>query len=50
MIPQMRLTDAAVRFGGTLLNPDCHFETVSIDSRNIKDGDLFVAVVGIPAL
>ncbi len=42
----MRLTDAAVRFGGTLLNPDCHFEAVSIDSRNIKDGDLFVAVVG----
>lgn len=46
MIPQVRLTDAAVRFGGTLLNPDCHFEAVSIDSRNIKDGDLFVAVVG----
>jgi UDP-N-acetylmuramoyl-tripeptide--D-alanyl-D-alanine ligase len=42
----MRLTDAAVRFGGTLLNPDCHFEAVSINSRNINEGDLFVAVVG----
>jgi len=46
MIPEMRLTDAAVRFGGTLLNPDCHFDQVSIDSRNLSEGDLFVALIG----
>ena len=46
MIPQMRLTDAAARFGGTLLNPDCHFDRLSIDSRTINEGDLFVALIG----
>jgi len=46
MIPQLRLTDAAVRFGGTLINPDCHFSTVAINSRTINDGDLFVALIG----
>ena len=46
MINSLRLTDAAIRFGGTLLNPDCEFDTVSIDSRNIADGDLFVALIG----
>lgn len=46
MMPQLRLTDAAVRFGGTLINPDCHFDTVTIDSRAINEGDLFVALTG----
>lgn len=46
MMPEMRLTDAAVRFGGTLLNPDCHFDHVSIDSRKVSEGDLFVALIG----
>ncbi len=46
MINPLRLTDAAIRFGGTLLNPDCEFDAVSIDSRNIADGDLFVALIG----
>ena len=46
MMQQMRLTDAAVRFGGTLLNPDCHFDAVSINSRSVNEGDLFVALVG----
>ena len=46
MINTLRLTDAAIRFGGTLLNPDCQFDTVSIDSRHIADGDLFVALIG----
>jgi UDP-N-acetylmuramoyl-tripeptide--D-alanyl-D-alanine ligase len=46
MISSLRLTDAAVRFGGTLLNPDCEFDAVSIDSRNIAEGDLFVALIG----
>jgi len=46
MINSLRLTDAAIRFGGTLLNPDCEFDGVSIDSRNIAEGDLFVALIG----
>ena len=46
MISDFRLTDAALTFGGTLLNPDCEFNQVSIDSRNFADGDLFVAIKG----
>ncbi len=62
MIGMTRLTDAAVRFGGTLFNPaaalaannepatastiDTEFKAVSIDSRKIAQGDLFVALVG----
>ena len=46
MISEFRLTDAAQMFGGTLLNPDCSFKRVSIDSRNFFDGDLFVAIQG----
>jgi len=42
----MRLTDAAIRFGGTLVNPDCVFSMVSIDSRTTNEGDLFIAVSG----
>lgn len=46
MISELRLTDAALAFGGTLLNPDCGFSQVSIDSRNFAEGDLFVAIKG----
>jgi UDP-N-acetylmuramoyl-tripeptide--D-alanyl-D-alanine ligase len=46
MMTNMRLTDAAVRFGGTLVNPDCVFSMVSIDSRTTNEGDLFIAVSG----
>ena len=58
MIDSLRLTDAAVRFGGTLFNPlsalasdqestvDAEFNSVSIDSRKTAQGDLFVALVG----
>ncbi len=50
MIAGLRLTDAAVRFGGTIFKsefkPDCEFDSVSIDSRKTKHGDLFVALVG----
>jgi UDP-N-acetylmuramoyl-tripeptide--D-alanyl-D-alanine ligase len=46
MISEFRLTDAAQMFGGTLLNPDCSYKRVSIDSRNFSDGDLFVAIQG----
>ena len=46
MMTELRLTDAALAFGGTLLNPDCGFSQVSIDSRKISDGQLFVALEG----
>ncbi len=46
MIPEMCLTDAALRFGGTLLNPDGCFSAVSINSRTTNTGDLFVAIQG----
>jgi UDP-N-acetylmuramoyl-tripeptide--D-alanyl-D-alanine ligase len=43
---QLRLTDLAVTYGGTLLNPDCQFNRVSTDSRHTAEGDLFVALQG----
>lgn len=56
MIAGLRLTDAAVKFGGTLFNPgfnpgsssniDTEFNAVSIDSRKTESGDLFVALIG----
>lgn len=58
MIAGLRLTDAAVRFGGTLFNSgfnsgsdlssnfDKEFNRVSIDSRKTESGDLFVALIG----
>jgi len=46
MMHQMSLSDAALRFGGTLVNPDGYFSAVSIDSRSTNSGDLFVAVEG----
>jgi UDP-N-acetylmuramoyl-tripeptide--D-alanyl-D-alanine ligase len=46
MMAELRLTDAALAFGGTLLNPDCVFTQVSIDSRQISEGQLFVALEG----
>ena len=46
MMPQMCLTDAALQFGGTLINPDGYFSAVSINSRTTNVGDLFVAIEG----
>lgn len=46
MSNEMRLVDAAEIYGGTLLNPDCRFNSVSIDSRKTVPGDLFVALKG----
>lgn len=43
---ELRLTEAAERFGGTLLNPDGCFDSISIDSRTVMPGDLFVAING----
>jgi UDP-N-acetylmuramoyl-tripeptide--D-alanyl-D-alanine ligase len=42
----MNLTELAAQYGGTLVNPGVGFSTVSIDSRSIKSGDLFVAIEG----
>ena len=42
----MNLTELAAQYGGTLVNPGIGFSTVSIDSRSIKSGDLFVAIEG----
>ena len=48
---KMQLTEAAIRFGGTLVNPDranpdSRFQRVVIDSRKVEKGDLFVALIG----
>ena len=40
------LSDAAAQFGGTLLNSDAKCDRVSIDSRKVKRGDIFVALSG----
>ena len=42
----MTLSDAAIEFGGTLMYPDCHFDAVSTDTRNLASGQLFVALRG----
>ncbi|MDG0969885.1 MAG: UDP-N-acetylmuramoyl-tripeptide--D-alanyl-D-alanine ligase [Porticoccaceae bacterium] len=42
----MNLTELAALYGGTLVNPGMGFSAVSIDSRSIKPGDLFVAIEG----
>ena len=46
MMGELRLTEAADRFGGTLINPDGCFDSISIDSRSVMPGDLFVAING----
>lgn len=33
-------------YGGTLLYPDCHFDSVSTDSRTLVHGELFIALRG----
>lgn len=43
---RLSLSEAAIRYGGTLAVPDCEFGNVSIDSRTIQPGDLFVAIRG----
>ena len=46
MIKAIFLSQAAAAHGGTLMYPDCKFNSVSIDSRKIQRGDLFVALEG----
>ena len=45
MLP-ISLSTAAQEFGGTLMYPDCSFTSVSTDSRNIAENELFIALRG----
>lgn len=45
-VHEITLSEAAVAYGGTLLFPDCRFQSVSTDSRTLDAGDLFVALRG----
>ncbi len=45
-VRELTLTQAAQSFGGTLLYPDCRFNAVSIDTRTLSRGDLFIALRG----
>lgn len=42
----MMLSEAAKALGAKLTGPDCQFEAVSTDTRNIQAGSLFVALKG----
>lgn len=42
----LTLSDAATAYGGTLMYPDCDFQSVSTDTRALRRGELFVALSG----
>ncbi len=42
----LTLSQAAISYGGTLMYPDCSFEALCTDSRQIQPGQLFVALEG----
>lgn len=46
MVSLVKLSELGIKLQGSLLGPDAHFKTVSIDSRTIKPGELFVAISG----
>lgn len=46
MMTELSLSEMAQVYGGTLMYPDCRFESVSTDSRHIDEGQLFVALKG----
>ncbi len=46
MAGEMNLSRAAIEFGGTLMYPDCRFDSVSTDTRRLSEGQLFVALRG----
>ncbi|MDX2463351.1 MAG: UDP-N-acetylmuramoyl-tripeptide--D-alanyl-D-alanine ligase [Porticoccus sp.] len=46
MMTELTLSQMAQAYGGTLMYPDCHFQSVSTDSRHIDEGQLFVALRG----
>lgn len=43
---ELTLSEMAQVYGGTLMYPDCRFQSVSTDSRHIDEGQLFVALRG----
>ena len=46
MINQLILSEIAKEYGGTIVGPDCVFQSVSTDSRKLHEGQLFVALKG----
>jgi len=46
MMAELTLSAMAQVYGGTLMYPDCRFQSVSTDSRHIDEGQLFVALRG----
>jgi UDP-N-acetylmuramoyl-tripeptide--D-alanyl-D-alanine ligase len=46
MMTELTLSEMAQVYGGTLMYPDCRFQSVSTDSRHIDEGQLFVALRG----
>ena len=46
MLKPMLLSEVAVALQGRLVDADCHFKGVSIDSRAITRGQLFIALAG----
>lgn len=46
MLKALKLSDVAAPLGGQVLSADCSFDGVSIDSRAIAPGQLFVALAG----
>ncbi|MGS2723632.1 UDP-N-acetylmuramoyl-tripeptide--D-alanyl-D-alanine ligase [Porticoccus sp. GXU_MW_L64] len=45
-MPALSLSRAAIEYGGTLMHPDCQFDGLSTDTRDIAAGQLFVALRG----
>ena len=43
---EMRLSDLAEKNLGSLVGDDVHFSGISIDSRSLQQGNLFVAIQG----
>lgn len=46
MMRSLSLANLAHKYGGVLLAPDCHLNSLSIDSRTVSSGQVFVALKG----
>lgn len=44
---ELSLSEATNLVGGRMMGPDVRFSSVSIDTRNLRAGDLFVAIEGV---
>jgi len=47
MISNLTLAGVSARLNGSLVNGDAEFSSVSIDTRKLQAGDLFVAITGL---